>query len=90
VRTRFLICVLLAVSIPGWCQTTQSVSDLLHAGLAAMGGEDKIRNLSGLHMQATVERNMLEQSERPEGPYIVESAERLESAGASLGSISLV
>jgi hypothetical protein len=40
-----------------------------------MGGEEKVRALSSLHFLATVERNELEQSERPEGPYIVESSQ---------------
>ncbi len=44
-----------------------------------MGGEEKIRGLSGLHIEAMAERNMLEQSERPEGPYIVESQQIEES-----------
>lgn len=38
-----------------------------------MGGESKIRDLSTLHLQAVAQRNALEQSERPEGPYIVEN-----------------
>jgi hypothetical protein len=38
-----------------------------------MGGEEKIRGLNTLDFQALSERNMLEQSERPEGPYIVET-----------------
>jgi hypothetical protein len=38
-----------------------------------MGGEEKIRGLTALHVQAVAIRNMLEQSERPEGPYIVEN-----------------
>jgi hypothetical protein len=75
VRARFLACVLFAISISAFCEAVQSASDLLHAGLAAMGGEEKIRSLSGLYIQATAERNMLEQSERPEGPYIVESGQ---------------
>ena len=54
-------------------QAPQSASDLLHAALAAMGGEDKVRALKGLHTEALVVRNMLEESERPEGPYILEN-----------------
>ena len=53
-------------------QAAQSATDLLHAGLTAMGGEEKIRALSGVYVEAIAQRNMLEQSERPEGPYFVE------------------
>ncbi|HEY6304835.1 MAG TPA: hypothetical protein VI488_00070 [Candidatus Angelobacter sp.] len=38
-----------------------------------MGGEEKVRALTSLHFLASVQRNELEQSERPEGPYIVEN-----------------
>jgi|HubBroStandDraft_4_1064222.scaffolds.fasta_scaffold35251_1 hypothetical protein len=68
-----LVCMLLASTVCIFAQTTQSAADLLHAGLMAMGGEEKIRSLNALHIQALSERNMLEQSERPEGPYIVET-----------------
>ena len=68
-----LVCMLLASTVCIFAQTTPSAADLLHAGLMAMGGEEKIRSLNALHIQALSERNMLEQSERPEGPYIVET-----------------
>jgi hypothetical protein len=38
-----------------------------------MGGEQKIQALSTIHLEASVIRSMLEQSERPEGPYILEN-----------------
>jgi hypothetical protein len=37
-----------------------------------MGGEQKIRDLKSIHFTAVGHRNLLEQSERPEGPYIVD------------------
>lgn len=37
-----------------------------------MGGEQKVRELKILHFTMMGHRNLLEQSERPEGPYIVE------------------
>jgi len=67
-RAIFVV-VLLGVTAHG--QGSKSAVDLLHAGLTAMGGEDKIRGLRALHFQAMAQRNLLEQSERPEGPYIV-------------------
>lgn len=68
-----VVVVLFAISAAAIAQSQQSAADLLHAGLAAMGGEEKLRGISGLHIVATAERNMLEQSERPEGPYFVEN-----------------
>jgi hypothetical protein len=47
-------------------------SDLLHEALRQMGGEDKLKALRTVHFEAAGYRNALEQSERPEGPYIVE------------------
>jgi len=47
-------------------------ADLLHESLRQMGGEDKLRALRTLHFEAAGYRNALEQSERPEGPYIAE------------------
>ncbi len=73
INVRRLLCVLLAFPLLAWSQATQSAADLLHEGLAAMGGEQKVRALSVLHTQASVVRNLLEQSERPEGPYILEN-----------------
>jgi hypothetical protein len=54
-------------------QTTQSAVELMHNALSAMGGEEKIRNLSSFHLEAFAIRNELEESERPEGPYILEN-----------------
>lgn len=48
---------------------------LVHAGLSAQGGEAKLRALHSVQWQASGYRNELEQSERPEGPYIVQMNE---------------
>lgn len=72
-HVRRLFCLVFLFPFLAWGQAAQSPADLLHEGLAAMGGEQKVRALSALHIQATVMRNMLEQSERPEGPYILEN-----------------
>ena len=45
---------------------------LIHAGLAAQGGETELRALRSVQWEAHGYRNELEQSERPEGPYIVQ------------------
>jgi hypothetical protein len=52
-----------------------SAADLVHNALTAMGGEQKIRGLKTIHFTALGHRNYLEQSERPEGPYIIEYAQ---------------
>jgi hypothetical protein len=72
VKTRCVVCILLAVWVSAHAETTGSNADLLHAALTAMGGEEKIRGLKAVHFEASVIRNELEQSERPEGPYIIE------------------
>lgn len=64
---------LIAASVPAHAETPKSPAELLHLGLSAMGGEDKIRSLRAVHFEASMVRNELEQSERPEGPYIVEN-----------------
>jgi hypothetical protein len=45
---------------------------LLLQSLAAQGGEAKLRALKSVQWEAAGYRNELEQSERPEGPYITE------------------
>jgi hypothetical protein len=42
----------------------------VRAGLEAMGGEAKLRALTGVRVAGIGHRNLLEQSERPEGPWI--------------------
>lgn len=44
---------------------------LLKQALQAQGGEQKLRALKSVSFESSGYRNMLEQSERPEGPYIV-------------------
>ena len=48
-----------------------SASTLLDAALQAMGGEEKLRQIKSLRLTGIGHTNFLEQSERPEGPYIV-------------------
>jgi hypothetical protein len=49
-----------------------SADALLHQALAAQGGEAKLRALRSVTVETEGYRNMLEQSERPEGPYLLE------------------
>ena len=45
---------------------------LLHKALDAQGGEDKLRAIKNVQWEAAGYRNELEESERPEGPYITD------------------
>lgn len=49
-----------------------SAKGIVRDAIAQMGGDEKLRTLKNVRFQAIRHRNMLEQSERPEGPYIVE------------------
>ena len=50
---------------------TPTAQVLLKQALAAQGGEDKLRAIKSVAWEASAYLNGLEQSERPEGPYIV-------------------
>src|ERR1700732_3221644 len=63
--------VLLLGSAAASAKEHQSVV-LLHQALEAQGGEQKLRSLKSVQWEASGYRNGLKQSERPEGPYIVE------------------
>jgi hypothetical protein len=65
---------------------TNAVS-LARKALDAMGGEQKLRNLETVRFKAIGQRNMLEQSERPEGPYIVEYQEISEARDFKTNSL---
>ncbi|HET7300824.1 MAG TPA: hypothetical protein VFJ01_09245, partial [Oleiagrimonas sp.] len=47
----------------------------LDAAIRAMGGKDTLDHIRRLHIKARTYRNMLEQSERPEGPWIPDFSE---------------
>jgi hypothetical protein len=49
--------------------------ELVREALEAQGGEQKLRALKSVQWEASGYRNELEQSERPEGPYIVQMNE---------------
>src|SRR5580692_3144427 len=49
-----------------------NAKDIVRAAITQVGGEDQLRALKNVRFQAIGQRNMLEQSERPEGPYVVE------------------
>jgi hypothetical protein len=77
-RNRLLVNLTLAASVSIW-QSASSLSaqaptakTLISQAIRAQGGEEKLRAIKSVHWEAIGYRNELEQSERPEGPYIVE------------------
>jgi hypothetical protein len=68
----FALAILLTPLTALLAETTGKPADLLREALRQMGGEDQLKELRALRFHATSHRNALEQSERPEGPYIVE------------------
>jgi hypothetical protein len=73
-----LVNLTLAASVSIW-QLTSSLSAqaptakaLISQAILAQGGEDKLHAIKSIQWEAVGYRNELEQSERPEGPYIVE------------------
>lgn len=72
---RWMTLVALMASISG-AATARPADDparaILRQGLEAQGGEAKLRALKSIRYEAAGYRNMLEESERPEGPYIEE------------------
>jgi hypothetical protein len=66
--------------------STNAVS-LARKALDAMGGEQKLRNMETIIFKAIGHRNMLEQSERPEGPYVVEYEEISEARDFKTNSL---
>lgn len=74
------ILVVLALVVCGaWAPASDdNARRLIEAGIAAMGGEARLRALRAIHLEAIGRRNALEQSERPEGPWIGEWQEIVE------------
>ena len=57
---------------------TKDAKSLVQASLTAMGGEEKIRALRSVLSEGVGYRNAIEQSERPEGPWIFSSEQMVE------------
>ena len=49
--------------------------ELVQAALDGMGGADKLRAVKSVRLDAIGHTNLLEQSERPEGPYLISYAQ---------------
>ncbi|UWZ82811.1 MBL fold metallo-hydrolase [Occallatibacter riparius] len=70
-----LLFFILGFSVVAHPQSPDPAMTFITAGLNAMGGAQKLHDLAGIHLVASVVRNELEQSERPEGPYILETGQ---------------
>ena len=58
--------------------STDQAQVWLRSAVAAMGGDGRLRVLKTLHLKGAGHMNLLEQSERPEGPWIVSYEETTE------------
>jgi hypothetical protein len=75
-RLNFLRLPLLTFCVLGSAHAAvPNAKELVHAALDAQGGEQNLRALISVQWEASGYRNELEQSERPEGPYIVQMNE---------------
>lgn len=72
--SRLLPIILLCLPALGSAADAASTA-LLRTALAAQGGEAVLRAVKTVSFESSGYRNMLEQSERPEGPYFVEFLE---------------
>lgn len=67
-----ILAFVLALAQPAWAAAGPAASSVLRAAIDAQGGEAALRAIRTLRVVTDGYRNMLEQSERPEGPFIVE------------------
>ena len=63
--------VLLLVALPAAAQQP-AARDLIHKALDAVGGEERLRGIHAVEIKGIGHRYALEQSERPEGPWLVQ------------------
>ena len=68
---RLLSLLLISACAPAQARASNAL-EIVRAGLAAQGGESVLRAVRSIRWHATGYRNELEQSERPEGPWIQE------------------
>jgi hypothetical protein len=76
-NSRVLVCTLLSLLVVPTCfaadqSDTVRAHNYLTEAVRQMGGEPALRALKTVRFEAVGHRYMLEQSERPEGPYIME------------------
>jgi len=85
IRNRVLVCAAVLLSTQAHGSPAANALDLLRQSIQQMGGEYKLRQLQTVRFEAIGYRNALEESERPEGPYIVEYQQVSESLDTQRG-----
>jgi len=78
-RAKIVSCGLLVASVVGGQASRRDAHELLHRAMEAQGGEQVLRSIRAIRFEASGYRNELEQSERPEGPYVTEFNEIAET-----------
>jgi hypothetical protein len=73
VRRLSALSVVFMILSPSHAQTNDRAASLLRQSLEAQGGEQKLRAIKTVQWDAFGYRNEVEESERPEGPYVTES-----------------
>ncbi len=66
---RALVAAVLLACMCGGIAAAAPARDLIHQALTAMGGEARLKAITAIDYVAVGERQMVEQSVRPEGPY---------------------
>ena len=59
------------LNMVSFASNSEKAKEWLQAAVRATGGESKLRTLKNLRFKAVGHTNLLEQSERPEGPWII-------------------
>lgn len=73
IRACAVVCaVILAVLSPRLRAAQDDARTRVQASIRAMGGEERLRVIHSLSFKAIGQRTMLEQSERPEGPWLMD------------------
>lgn len=62
----------LTMLMPQLAQADAAANALVHQALGVQGGEAKLRAIKSVQWEASGYRNQIEESERPQGPYILE------------------
>jgi hypothetical protein len=93
-HTAFLLALLALPSSSAWAQSTPAQTSnhalaerRVRAAIEAMGGEAALRALRGVRLETVGHVNALEQSDRFEGPYIVQYEQRAELRDLGTGRL---
>lgn len=67
---KIFFCFVIMILFVGTLYPQQTSKEIIDKSLEAMGGRDKLDNLKSVEIQRVGYRHFIEQSERPEGPWI--------------------